>query len=700
MNKRITSLVLVLVMVVSLLVTTVAAPGVAKAGSNGLMVSQTELEPGDTFTVTLRYPAVEKQISDMQGRVRFDKTVFEVTSYTAPSIAGMGKMQSNVSEANNAGAFSVTYDSDSSDADITFTGLDLTATFKVKDTAAAGNYEFKLDNCKIGSLTDMGTPDILMKDADFDVSSVTVTVKAPVIEPTGIELNKDTLALKSGASETLVATIAPEGAEGTVTWSSSNDKVATVDETGKVTAVAKGTATITAKVGTFQATCAVTVACSHRKGDDVAAKPATCTEPGHKAYFYCDECKTYFKDAAMTEAYGENEWVLSALGHNVTLTPAKAATCTATGNSAYYTCGRCGKYFSNQAATKEIAENSWVLSTIAHDYKWVIDTEPTEEATGLKHEECTMCQAKRSVGTVIPKLDHTHNMQYHAANPATCTADGTVEYWHCAKCGKDYADSNGATELTSVKAEALGHSMTHHAANPATCLKDGTKEYWACARCNKNFADANGAQELTSIVDKSTGHAYGAYVETKPATCLDKGQETATCAKCNGKIYRDIAALGHDYGAYVETKAATCTEPGKETSTCSRCQDKLVRDTDALGHQPGEFTETKPATCADKGEKVATCGVCQAEVKVEIPALGHKWDNGVVTKAATATEKGEKTFTCETCHLTRTEEIAALGGGDTGVATGDSAPIAVFTLLAVLSAGSVLVLGKKKAERD
>lgn len=68
-----------------------------------------------------------------------------------------------------------------------------------------------------------------------------------------------------------------------------------------------------------------------------------------------------------------------------------------------------------------------------------------------------------------------------------------------------------------------------------------------------------------------------------------------------------------------------------------------------------------------------------------------------ITKAATATEKGEKTFTCETCHLTRTEEIAALGGGDAGVPTGDNAPIAVFALLALLSAGGVLVLIKKKA---
>lgn len=41
---------------------------------------------------------------------------------------------------------------------------------------------------------------------------------------------------------------------------------------------------------------------------------------------------------------------------------------------------------------------------LPHDYRWVIDQEATTEATGLKHEECTVCGGKRSEGTVIPKL--------------------------------------------------------------------------------------------------------------------------------------------------------------------------------------------------------------------------------------------------------------------------------------------------------
>ena len=42
--------------------------------------------------------------------------------------------------------------------------------------------------------------------------------------------------------------------------------------------------------------------------------------------------------------------------------------------------------------------------TAAHSFQWVIDKAATKEATGIKHEECTVCGAKRSENTVIDKL--------------------------------------------------------------------------------------------------------------------------------------------------------------------------------------------------------------------------------------------------------------------------------------------------------
>ena len=91
-------------------------------------------------------------------------------------------------------------------------------------------------------------------------ATCTVTVQRNVIAVTSITLNKNSLTLTEGESETLTATVMPENAtDKTVTWSSSNADVATVDQSGKVTAVAAGSATIYAAAGDKKASCTVTV---------------------------------------------------------------------------------------------------------------------------------------------------------------------------------------------------------------------------------------------------------------------------------------------------------------------------------------------------------------------------------------------------------------------------------------------------------
>ena len=89
------------------------------------------------------------------------------------------------------------------------------------------------------------------------------------VAATGVALNKDTLSFEIGGTNpvtetTLVATVSPDDAtDKSVTWSSSNNKVATVNASGKVTAVGAGSATITAKANgstsDVKATCVVTV---------------------------------------------------------------------------------------------------------------------------------------------------------------------------------------------------------------------------------------------------------------------------------------------------------------------------------------------------------------------------------------------------------------------------------------------------------
>lgn len=76
---------------------------------------------------------------------------------------------------------------------------------------------------------------------------------------TGLTLDKTAASLAKDTTLQLQATLSPKGAQGTVTWASSAESKATVDQSGKVTGIAAGSANITATVNGQTATCAVTV---------------------------------------------------------------------------------------------------------------------------------------------------------------------------------------------------------------------------------------------------------------------------------------------------------------------------------------------------------------------------------------------------------------------------------------------------------
>ena len=82
------------------------------------------------------------------------------------------------------------------------------------------------------------------------------------VHVTGVTLNKNSMSLNSGSSETLVATVSPSNADDkSVTWSSNNTSVATVNSSGLVSAVTSGSATITVTTtdGGYTAQCSVSV---------------------------------------------------------------------------------------------------------------------------------------------------------------------------------------------------------------------------------------------------------------------------------------------------------------------------------------------------------------------------------------------------------------------------------------------------------
>jgi len=129
---------------------------------------------------------------------------------------------------------------------------DKTLTWSSSNTAIA-----KVDNGKVIAIKE-GAATITAKAGDKS-ATCSVTVQKKVIAVTSITLNKTTLSLTKGQSETLVATVKPDNAsDKNVTWTTTNSAVASV-ENGKITAVGGGSAIITAKAGDKEASCSVTV---------------------------------------------------------------------------------------------------------------------------------------------------------------------------------------------------------------------------------------------------------------------------------------------------------------------------------------------------------------------------------------------------------------------------------------------------------
>lgn len=111
-------------------------------------------------------------------------------------------------------------------------------------------------------------------------------------------------------------------------------------------------------------------------------------------------------------------------------------------------------------------------------------------ATCVEKAECATCG--REYGAF-----GAHELVHHDAVAADCETSGSVEYWHCAVCGKDFADADGERELESVTIAASGHALVYHERVAPTYSAEGREAHYACAICGELFLDA-AAEQLVS----------------------------------------------------------------------------------------------------------------------------------------------------------------------------------------------------------
>ena len=284
------------------------------------------------------------------------------------------------------------------------------------------------------------------------------------------------------------------------------------------------------------------------------SKAATCTEAGNTEYWYCSVCKKYFSDEDEKKEISLADTVIPATGHQLSKRDRKAATCTEAGNTEYWYCSVCKKYFSDEAGTKETTLAATVIPAAGHQLSKTDRKAATcTEAGNIEYWNCSVCEkyfrdneGRQEILLADTAIPAGHQLSKTEGKAATCTEAGNTEYWYCSVCKKYFSDEAGTKETTlaATVIPATGHQLNKTDRKAATCTEAGNTEYWYCSVCKKYFSDEAGTKETTlaATVVPATGHHYGEYQLTKEATALEEGVRTAYCS-CGAYVTIAVPAL-------------------------------------------------------------------------------------------------------------------------------------------------------------
>ena len=222
--------------------------------------------------------------------------------------------------------------------------------------------------------------------------------------------------------------------------------------------------------------------------------------------------------------------------HNLTLVAAKAATCTTAGNSAYYTCDGCDKWFADATGSVEITDKTSVkIPAPGH----TAGTEWKSDDTNHWHE-CSRCHDKKDEAAhdygsdnvcdtcgYYKTVPHTHNLTLVAAKAATCTEGGKEAYYKCEGCGKFYEDVLGTKEITDLASwgniAKIAHT-TKQTVTKATPTANG-KIVNYCSVCKKTLSTTV-IPKASSIKLKATSLTYNGKVRTPKVIVKDRTGKT------------------------------------------------------------------------------------------------------------------------------------------------------------------------------
>lgn len=255
-SKHMMSLFIAVLMVTCYVLSAIFIPPKVSASENivNLALDQNVRgQKGQEVKVNVTMDSTNQPCANVQYLIKYDDSRIEYVNNS-------GTIDSNVWEGGvnqypGTTDTLIAYVNSKSGYDETINKQIMTFTFKVKDNAPAGiaKVDFAVDdsNPDVSANNDGGIP--------YKFNNGSVLVVSPI---TGVTLNKEKLSLTAGGSDTLTATVNPADTtdDKTIAWSAGNDKIAAVDNTGKVTAISAGTTDITATtVNGKTAKCSVTV---------------------------------------------------------------------------------------------------------------------------------------------------------------------------------------------------------------------------------------------------------------------------------------------------------------------------------------------------------------------------------------------------------------------------------------------------------
>lgn len=412
-----------------------------------------------------------------------------------------------------------------------------------------------------------------------------------------ISLSPATTTLSVGQEILLNATIAPANAKRNLTWISSNPNVATIDATGKVTAVANGTTTITCQsTDNPSIKCTAQITVKSVTAIEVSGTPAkTVYNDGEKfnpaglriSATYSDNTKGYLDNSACqwldgvtrktTLSVGTTSVIckignLETIVNGITVKEATGGSLTIdrssfTGSGAYSWCtwsseGVSGKGFIYPGATDKIQMNSKQAS------QFIFNT------TALP----------ASITSITIKMN-------------------TGE--------KDWQILTSATPFAEASGTATGGTShgTKQATTNATIWNITTSDrYFAI-----NYADS-GAAYIDSIVITYGGsaaeceHVYGEWVISKEPTVDAVGEKMHSCTKCGHVETEEIPKLipeacEHVFGDWSLVTPSTETTTGLMSHTCTKCGETESRIIDKVGTHTVESFKDSVNSVDDKATK-------------------------------------------------------------------------------------------------